>query len=220
MKRLFIETKYQGKLDLLPEVLQKLPKKLALAMPVQFLDFQSHIKDQLEEAGKEVVLYKSQHGKHSGQILGCDVFKFEEDFEAFFYIGDGKFHPTALLYENEKEVYCYNPFNDALEVLNPKDLEKINKKLNGQLAKFLVSNKIGVLVTNKSGQNKSKLAEELRIKLEENGKEAFVFLADEINFSQLENFNFIESWINTACPRIVQDFNCLNLEDLSKIDFW
>jgi 2-(3-amino-3-carboxypropyl)histidine synthase len=219
MKRLFIETKYQGDIEIPVEVLEKLPKNLALAMPVQFLDFQDRIKTQLEQAGKTVILYKSQHGKHSGQILGCDVFKFQEEFGAFFYIGDGKFHPTALLYENEKEVYCYNPFNEALEILTPKDIEFVHKRKMGQLSKFLTSKVIGILVTSKSGQNKTNQAEELRSKLESKGKKVFVFLADEINFSQLENFNFIESWINTACPRIVQDFKCLNLEDLSKIDF-
>jgi 2-(3-amino-3-carboxypropyl)histidine synthase len=219
MKKLFIETKYLGNITIPESILTKLPSKLILAMPVQFLDFQNHVKDQLEKAGKEVILFRSQHGKYSGQVLGCDIFKFEEECNAFFYIGDGKFHPTALLYENEKEVYCYNPFNEALEILKPSDIEKITKKRQGQLAKFLTSNKIGILVTTKFGQNKTKLVEELRLKLEKEGKETFVFLADEINFSQLENFNFIESWINTACPRIVQDFSCLNLEDLIKINF-
>ena len=219
MERLFIETKYLGELNLPNELLQKLPKKLVLAMPVQFLNFQNQIKEQLELADKEVILFKSHHGKYSSQILGCDIFKFKEEFDAFFYIGDGKFHPTALLYENEKEVYCYNPFNGLLEILSPKDLEIINKKRKGQLAKFLSSTTIGILSTTKSGQNKSTYIEELRNKLEKEGKEVFVFLADEINCSQLENFNFIDSWINTACPRIIQDFSCLNLEDLSKIQF-
>ena len=69
-------------------------------------------------------------------------------------------------------------------------------------------------MTAKSGQMQSRAAEELREKLEHAGKNAFVFVDNNIQFSQLENFNFIESWINTACPRIVQDFDCLNLEDL------
>ena len=53
-------------------------------------------------------------------------------------------------------------------------------------------------------------------RLEKNNKEAYLFLSDEINFSQLENFNFIQSWINTACPRIVEDFSCLNGEEALK----
>ena len=219
MERLFIETKYLGEIKIPKLILDKLPQKIILTMPIQFLGFQISIKDQLKKAGKEVTLFASQHGKYSGQILGCDVFKFETKSDAFLYVGDGKFHPTALLYENKKDVYCYNPFNEGLEILNPSDIERINKKRRGQLAKFLTSKRIGILITTKSGQNNTKLAEELRTKLDGAGKEPFVFLVDEINFSQLENFNFIESWINTACPRIVQDFSCLNLKDLSKINF-
>ena len=188
-------------------------------MPVQFLDFLDKIKEQLESADKEVILFKSKHGKHLGQILGCAVEKFPGDYQAFLYIGDGKFHPTALLYENEKEVYCYNPFNDHIEILNQSYIEKVQKRKKGQLAKFLSSDNIGILVTSKSGQNQSKKAEELRLKLEEKGKNAFVFIADEINFNSLENFNFIDVWINTACPRIMDDFKCLNLRDLTEIGY-
>jgi 2-(3-amino-3-carboxypropyl)histidine synthase len=219
MQRVFIETKYKGNLSLPKKLIERLPEKIVLAMPVQFLDFLDEIKKQLESAGKKVVLFKSKHGKYPGQALGCAIEKFAGDYEAFLYIGDGKFHPTALLYENEKEVYCYNPFNDQIEILDSSDLEKVLKRKKGQLAKFLSSDNIGILVTSKFGQNRSKKAEELREKLEKVDKKAFVFMADEINFNSLENFNFIDVWINTACPRIVDDFKCLNLRDLAEIGF-
>ncbi|MFH0701466.1 MAG: diphthamide synthesis protein [Candidatus Woesearchaeota archaeon] len=219
MPRVFLETKYDGKLEVPKEIVQKLPKQIVLAMPVQFLSFQEQIKKQLERAGKKVILFQSRHGKYLGQILGCDVFKFKGDYDAFFYIGDGKFHPTALLYENKKPVYCYNPFNQKLEVLEQKDLDLVLKRRQGQLAKFLNSKSVGILVTTKPGQNKSTEAEELREKLEKAGKEVLVFLADEINFASLENFNFVDVWINTACPRIVEDFKGLNRSDLKEIGF-
>jgi len=219
MQRVFIETKYTGNLTLPKSLIEQLPEKIALALPVQFLDFLDEIKKQLLDANKEVTFFKSKHGKHSGQVLGCAIEKFSGDYEAFLYIGDGKFHPTALLYENEKEVYCYNPFNDQVEILDSSYLEKVQKRRKGQLAKFLSSDNIGILVTSKSGQNRSKKAEELREKLEKAGKKAFVFMADEINFNSLENFNFIDVWINTACPRIVEDFKSLNLVDLAEIGF-
>ena len=60
MKRLFIETKYEGKLTLPKELIEQLPQKIVLAMPVQFLDFVDSIKEQL--VGKEVTLFKSKHG--------------------------------------------------------------------------------------------------------------------------------------------------------------
>ncbi len=219
MQRVFIETKYTGNLSLSKKLIDQLPEKIVLAMPVQFLDFLGPIKKQLQDSNKKVTLFKSKHGKHLGQILGCAVEKFPGDYDAFLYIGDGKFHPTALLYENEKKVYCYNPFNDHIEVLNSSYIEKVQKRKKGQLAKFLSSDNIGILVTNKSGQNRSKKAEILRKNLEKAGKKVFVFMANEINFNSLENFNFIDVWINTACPRIRDDFKCLNLVDLKEIGY-
>ena len=171
----------------------------------------------METAGKKVILFKGIHDKYPGQVLGCDVFKFAGNYDAFLYIGDGKFHPTALLYENKKSVFCFNPFTSKLEILTPEYLQKILQRHTGQLSKFLSANTVGILITTKPGQNQSKRAEELRSKLEPSGKEVFVFIAEEINFSQLENFNFIDVWINTACPRIVEDFKCLNLDDLKEI---
>jgi len=219
MKRLFIETKYEGELRILESIVKKLPKTIVLAMPVQFLDNLNSIKEQLEKAGKKVILFKGLHGKYPGQILGCDVYEFKEKCDGFLYIGDGKFHPTALLYTNQKPIYVYNPFNEKLEILDKNHLEKLEKRKKGQLAKFLSSDNIGILVSTKPGQNQSKLVEELREKLEKKGKHVFVFLANNIDFNSLENFNFIDVWINTACPRIIEDFKSLNPEDLKEIGF-
>ncbi|MBI4980291.1 diphthamide synthesis protein [Candidatus Woesearchaeota archaeon] len=217
MQRLFIETKYEGKLTIPRSLIKPLPSKIVLALPVQFYDFISSIQQQLETAGKKVTLFKGVHGKYPGQVLGCDVFKFSGDYDAFLYIGDGKFHPTALLYENKKSVFCFNPFTSKLEILTPEYLQKVLQRRTGQLSKFLSADTVGILITTKLGQNQSKKAEELREKLERAGKKVFVFIAEEINLTQLENFNFIDVWVNTACPRIVEDFKCLNVGDLKEI---
>jgi len=214
MKKIFIEGKYEGDLVIPEKVIHKLPEKLVLALPVQFLDFLEQIKAQLESAGKNITLFRSKHGHYPGQILGCDIFELKGKYDAFLYLGDGKFHPTALLYDNKRPVYCYNPFNQQLEIIDCSDLEKLKKRKKGLLAKFLSVKKVGILVTTKSGQNQTKVAEQLREKLEKKGKQVFVFLDDNISFNSLENFNFIEAWINTACPRIVEDFPALNPEDL------
>jgi len=220
MKRLFVETKYVGDLSLPDEVVSKLPKKLVLAMPLQFLNFKEKIVEDLKKEGKEVTLFKGTHDKYPGQILGCDIIKVKVqsgDFDAFLYIGDGKFHPTALLYENKKPVCCYNPFNKHFEVLEQDYLRKLQGRKKGQLVKFLSCKVIGLLVTSKPGQNQLHNISEIRKKLISAGKEVFVFLGDEINLAQMENFNFIDVWVNTACPRIIQDFSCLNLSDLELV---
>ena len=90
---------------------------LLYGLRLQFLDSSNALVQQLQQSGRQVELFQGRHDKHPGQILGCDVMKIEKDFDAFVYIGDGLFHPTALLYENEKTVYCYDPFGKTVQVL-------------------------------------------------------------------------------------------------------
>ena len=59
------------------------------------------------------------------------------------------------------------------------------------------------------------LLADLKEKLEKEGKSVYLFLTDEINVNQLPNFNFIEVWVNTACPGLDLDSNkIINMEKL------
>jgi len=61
------------------------------------------------------------------------------------------------------------------------------------------------LITTKPGQNNLKKALELKSNDKYKDKNFYFFLDDTVNFAELENFNFIDCWINTACPRIAFD---------------
>ncbi|MAG60830.1 hypothetical protein CL619_03515 [archaeon] len=222
MKHLFVEVKYTGKVQFTQELLDQTPKRLVICSNIQYLDFLPQLKDFLEKGGKEVQVFQSRHGQYSGQILGCDVFPFssEKEFDAFLYLGDGLFHPTALLYRNEKSVFMYCPRGETIKELDLNYLESLKKKKKGRLAKFIVSKEIGVLVTRKPGQNQSLAVENFRKEMSDKGKNIYVFLTDNINVSKLEDFNFIEMWVNTGCPRIIEDFKCVNLRDLQEISYF
>ena len=71
------------------------------------------------------------------------------------------------------------------------------------MVKFYSSKNIGILVSTKTGQNRFKDAVNLKKKLKD--KDCYLFAADIIDLNQLENFPFIECWVNTACPRIADD---------------
>ncbi len=219
MKHLFLEARYNGKIKLTKKQIALLPKDLALFTAVQFFDSLNIIKKQLEDNGIKIKLLKGKHSKYKGQLLGCDVDNFSAN--NFLYIGDGQFHPMALLLKNEKPVFVYNPFTKKLIEFDKKDCEKIKKKRKGALVKFLSSKEIGILVTTKSGQNRLKDAQKLEIKLQKKGKNAYILISDTINFSQLENFPFIECFVNTACPRIAYDDSdklksVVNIDDVAK----
>ena len=166
--------------------------------PVYFLSVSAYIK---------VKLFKTKHSRYDGQLLGCNIESFP-GVDAFLYIGDGMFHPKALVMKNNKSVFIYNPFNNKITKIDMKDIEKIIKKERAGYVRFLSSENIGVLISTKHGQNDYKKALNLSKKYP---KKEFYFLAyDTIDFGDLENYPFIDVFVNTACPRIGLD-DSLNL---------
>ena len=84
--------------------------------------------------------------------------------------------------------------------------------------KFLHADNIGILVSTKPGQNSYKKAVEIKEKLESKGKKCFIFVFDTLNSNEMENFPFIDFWINTACPRIADDEDKKNVIDMNELE--
>ena len=212
MKTIFIEARYKGKITLPNKLIDKLPNSpasVALFTTVQFISSLKNIKKQLIKNNKKTILIKTKHTKYDGQILGCNTDDFSGEIKkhkigALLYIGDGLFHPKALLIKNKDiDIFCYNPFSKKHFRLTKKDVEIIEKKRKAGLLKFYSSEHIGVLVSLKHGQQCYKEAKKLEQKFKD---KTFYYLAfDTLDFSELENFPFIECFVNTACPRIGYD---------------
>lgn len=205
MKTLFIEAKHKEIVQLPSKIIEKLPKNIGIASSIQFIDSLKPVQDQL--GNKSII---------AGQILGCNATnadKIKGKVDAFLYIGDGQFHPMAIAIKTKKPVYRYNPFNKSLDEVQKTDIERYEKKRMGALSKFLNAKTIGVLTTTKSGQSVSdKRLKELENKYKD--KNFYKFIADTIDYTQLENFPFIEAWVNTACPRIEEDISIVNIDQL------
>lgn len=217
MKVEFIESKYKEKVILPDKVIKRLPNDLALFTTVQFIDSLENIKKQLEKKKIKVKLYKVKHTQYKCQLLGCSIEKFDSD--NFLYIGDGMFHPKTLLLKNPKsKIFVFNPMNNKFSIIEKKEIVPWLKRKKGALLKMMISNNIGVLISTKLGQNKIEEALELKKRFPE--KELYFFLFNTLDFNELENFPFVDCFINTACPRIAYDDTnkirkpILNLEDL------
>ena len=213
VETIFIEAKFNGEVELNETILDHLKeKKVALYMSIQFIDYLEKVKEQLEVKGIKVFTSKPKRCGVEGQLLGCDCYpdslnleEEEEEIDCYLYIGDGRFHPLALVYgqkdnENPKEVICFNPIENKIIILGKEDIISILKRYKGSLTKFLTSTTIGVISTIKPGQEQFKLGIELREKFPD--KDFYYFIDNNISFDQLENFPFIDVWVNTACPRI------------------
>ncbi len=208
MRTIFIEARYSfgskaKAIKLPPELIEALPDSVAIFASVQFIGFLSGIKKQLAVFGKKARLYKPRHSLYCGQLLGCGIARFSAD--AFLYIGDGKFHAIALSIRNNKPVFCFDPFSGNFFVIGEKEHSSFKKRIMAGISSVVSSKNIAILATTKPGQCRVKDALALKKKLEKKGKNAFVFLSNDIALDKLQDFSFIDCYINTACPRIAYD---------------
>lgn len=203
MKVLNLHAKALVDIKLPEDKIKDLPEKIGLVTTIQHLDKLNSVKSQLKNAVK------------GGQVLGCNTSsaeKINDKVEAFLFIGSGQFHPIAIALKTKKPVFCLNPFTKELKQIDKDEIEKYQKKQKASLTKFLSSNRIGILVSTKPGQYNMKKALELKNKAD---KDYYIFQFDTLNPLELENFNFIECWVNTACPRIADEkVNIINISDI------
>ena len=208
---LFLDAPYSGKVELCQETLDYITKfkKVALYASVQFVGKLERVEEQLKEIGVEFVTSKADRTSVKSQLLGCDSYhdslRLEDDFDAYLYIGDGKFHPLALVYGQKdlkemKEIVRNDPLQEKMFLMGVDEIAGILRKYRGSLVKFLSKSVVGVIVTIKPGQEQFRPALALEEKFPD--KKFHYFIDNNVSFDQLENFNFIDTWINTSCPRV------------------
>lgn len=222
---LLIDAKWKGEIkltDKLKKFLQeKKPKSIALFASIQFTHLENFIK-QIKKLGIKVNITKAKRTNIPLQILGCDCYKdsFKENIiqnsDLILYVGDGLFHPKALLLaqiksDKIKPIILFDPTSNQVKEINNKTIEKQIQKYKRNLKLFINSKNIGILVTIKPGQQYFSAAKKLKEKLEKENKKTYIFIDNTIDLAQLENYPFIKAWVNTACPRIGTD-DILNTE--------
>lgn len=216
MDLLFLDAPYSGSVELCKETLAYLKKKkyqtVGVYASVQFVNNLDKVKEQLQENNIKIITSHADRTQVKGQLLGCDNYhnslnlgKEEEKIDCYLYIGDGKFHPLALVYAQKdqtemKEIVCNDPLTQKMSSMGVNDIKTILTKYKSSLMKFLTAGNIGVMVTIKPGQEQFRPALALEKKFP--GKKFYYFIDNVVSFDQLENFNFIEVWVNTACPRV------------------
>ena len=216
MNIIHIPLKYKKIITLPEEIIKNLKgKRAALYTSVQFIDSIQGIKEQLTKNKVKVMTSKPKRAYYESQILGCDCFqdslnlKNKEEIDLYLYIGDGFFHPYALLYSQKeqktKPVLIYNPIPRTSKLLTQKEIEKNLKKHRSNMSKLLMSSNVGIFIATKYGQYQKSIALKMKEMLEKRNKKAYLFIGDLFSDKEAENFPFIDVWVNTACPRIGYD---------------
>ena len=213
MKTLFIEAR--SDVNVLAAVKKNLVqlktfKKLGVFTTVQHVGQLSAVESFLKSQGITVFSKKSlkladQQGPkatYCGQLLGCDATAAKiMNVDTFLYIGSGEFHPLAIAIASDKPVFKLNPFTKQLTTLAETDKRKWLARQAARIDKLKYAKKVGIILSTKPGQYKPKLAE----KLQKQFKNSYLFISDMVTSYDLMNFPDIDAWINTACPRLVED---------------
>ena len=206
MKTIFISAsiKKEPNYEKVVKEINDLPySKIAICYSNQFIEVANKI---FELTLKEVV--------QKIQVLGCSNPKFNENVEAILIIGEGTFHSVSLAYESKLPTFILQGEN--LSKIPEEKIEKLEKRERGAYLKYLNSKKIGILVTNKPGQERIEKAIEFKRNLK--NKKSYLFISNDVNIGEFENFG-LDFWVNTSCPRMdLNEGPLINLDKLEKLE--
>ena len=201
MKKIFIPTKIKSEVNTKKIQSLKLPKNIAITYSIQYKDIAEKIRTILSKNHKIIQFL---------QVLGCSKLRFQKNIQAILLISSGEFHAVSLLLESNLPVYILE--SDKLRRISQEQINSLKKRRLASYVKFLNAEKIGILISTKPGQENLKKAINIKAKLK--NKNSYLFIGNEINPTQFENFPEIKTWVNTACPRLDFDSSVINMRDL------
>ena len=219
MRTLFIEAYLKADIEpLLDKVLKIVPeKKIGLVTTVQHIKNLKKAQIYLKKGGKEIHdgtpaknLQPKQgiYAFHSGQLLGCDAsaaLDIEEEVDAFVFLGTGEFHPLFIAFNSEKPIWLANPLTQTVELLPEERRRKFFAKQAARMHHAEEAKCYGIIVSTKPGQVYLNMAKRMKEQAEKLGKKAVILLSDTITPNDLMNYHEVDCFVNTACPRIVED---------------
>ncbi|MDI6885605.1 MAG: diphthamide biosynthesis enzyme Dph2 [archaeon] len=188
---------------------------VGLVATVQHVHALNDAKVVLTQSGKKVVIGKSDNVKYDGQVLGCDFSSAIVPCDEILFIGSGSFHPAGLALYTGKRVIAADPFTMQISIFEPEDLRK---KRYSMIARALDAKSFGIIIGMKSGQFNLSKALALKRKAAAKGLDAHLIAMEEVTEASLLGFK-VDAFVNTACPRLPEDFAHFNKPVLSINEF-
>jgi 2-(3-amino-3-carboxypropyl)histidine synthase len=181
---------------------------IGLVATVQNASKLKEVKRMLEDAGKRVRMgKKSGLAKMDGQILGCDYStarSVAKSVDAFLFVGGGDFHPLGLTMRTRKKVIVADPYRNQIIDMESEARIAINQRWMA-IEEARKAKRYGVIISLKPGQRKISDANKIREKLKRSGRNSVLLAAREVIPENLLNFQDIEAFVITACPRLAVD---------------
>lgn len=200
----YIEVRYKIKeLKNFNALLKIIPKKIGIATTLQFLDIARYIKNELLKRGYEVYTGKSPYIQYNMQVLGCDPLSADVPVDTILFVGEGLFHPVEIVRRLNKKVIAYSPITGDIKVLS--NNSDFVKKIYILIYKLKSSKVVGFVTSIKPGQYLYNELLHWKKVLERKGKTVYLFITDNIDLNEFQNFPQIEFWVIFACPRLIDD---------------
>ena len=177
-------------------------KNVGLLTTIQHIKLLSQAKQILSPMGIEVY----QH--YEGQILGCNqdrAVKINSFVDGFLVIAGGDFHASPVVVATGKPTLRYDPFNGSFNLFDLNYRDKYLARRYAMIEKAHHAKRWGVLLSGKSGQLPRDHGQRIINMLTQAGYEATPFIMYRIYANHLLNFETIDAWVITLCPRIATD---------------
>lgn len=207
MKTIYIEAVKKLELNRgkFKELVSILPTTLYIVYSIQYKNLAQVVLKELKNRVKILGF---------SQVLGCA--KLSTKADAILLVGEARFHALNIAVSSSREVLVFD--NHSISRVSKKEIEAEKSRERGKYLKFLSSRAIGILVSLKPGQKNLGTALKLQKELEKQGKKAYIFIADNIDTRELENFP-IDIWINTACSPLSRDSGeIINIDTLKSME--
>ncbi len=165
-------------------------KRIGVITTIQHMNLLNEVAALLRKAGKDVEI--------GGHVLGCwtaNADKLKTD--AVLFVGTGRFHPLGV----KGTVYALDLEKMKIEKADALPFEK---KRYANIYNARNAESFAILVSSKKGQRNMEKAEEIRSRLLEKDKKAYIVILDEIKDGKLLGLK-AGAFINTACPRLADD---------------
>ena len=183
--------------QVLEQVLPALKEqRIGLVTTVQHLHLLEAMVEFFRSRGIEAVVAKgSSRTPFAGQILGCS-FEAARNTGAseILYVGTGLFHPLGVQLATRVRVLALDPYTGEVQEV---DASRLLRRRFALMEKAKGAESIGVIVSQKSGQQRWALAERL-VQLSTN---AVLVVVHDLCPDELLNLG-LDAYVNTSCPRL------------------
>jgi 2-(3-amino-3-carboxypropyl)histidine synthase len=185
-------------------------KKIGVVTTAQHLHTLETAAGILQRHGFEPLITEGDERISSkGQILGYNFSvgtRSAEHVDSFLFIGSGTFHPVGLSMSTRKPVIAADPYTNMVKKQEIEDMKNnMLRQRYGAIIACRSARRFGILIGLKRGQQRIKLAYELRQMLQSAGKKPLFITMNEFSPLSLQGFTDIDCYVSTACPRIAID---------------